>query len=80
MKFVTVFFLFLYSKQEQEEYFKVKNDKEDYWNWYVEGVNEVFLLFLYSKQGQDKCSEVKDEDGNNNWGYLYDVKSYLQLS
>ena len=46
----------------------------------MEGVNEVFLLFLYSKQGQDKCSEVKDEDGNNNWGYLYDVKSYLQLS
>jgi len=45
----------------------------------VERVNDVFLLFLYSKQGQEECSEVKDKDNDNDWGYLYDVKSYLQL-
>jgi len=43
----------------------------------MEEVNDVFLLFFYSKQRQKECSEVKDNDDDNNWGYLYNVKPYL---
>jgi len=77
-----VFLLFLYSKQEQEGYFEVKDNEGDCWEWYVEGVNNVFLFFLYSKQGQEEYSEVKDEDDDDDddWDYLYDVEPYLQLS
>ena len=76
---IDIFFLFLYSKQEQEGYFEVKDDEGDCWEWYVEGVNDVFSLFLYSKQGQEEYSEVKDKDDDDDWGYLYDVEPYLQL-
>jgi len=43
----------------------------------VEEVNNIFLFFLYSKQEQEECSEVKNEDNDDDWGYLYDVKPYL---